>query len=107
MVCNDCGTRFRLQPPSHKPLYIDQILETLIDGENHTLNELSAHPSLRKLSITNLTMILNFLAEYKFLELDEVVRGDPPTPIKLIKLPESVLNFLQNIQAVEKTEQHG
>lgn len=72
---------------------IDEILEFLRDGKWHDLSEIVGKFRLHEFKVG---MIMSFLAEYNFVDLDE--RGQK------VKLTHPVLNFLQEIQGVEREE---
>jgi len=86
---------------------IDRIMEALSDGSWHDLNELSAKKGLANVSITNLMLTLDFLAEYDFVELRETWKGEPLRSVTEAKLQPSVQRFWEKIIAVERTEKGG
>lgn len=105
--CRDCGTTFTLHPKTY--LHIDSIIEALKDGEPHSLTELSTHPFLKHLPITQLTSILTFLADYNFIELDQTWQGtgweeQPTIPVIQAKLTDKVQAFIHKIKELEKSE---
>jgi len=75
---------------------LDAIFDLLGDGEWHSLPEISAYRSLRKLTIMQLMMTLHFLAEYKFIELSEAWKGDPNRPVAEAKLTPCVQMFIRS-----------
>jgi len=86
---------------------IDKVFRALSDGSWHDLNELSTSEGLRNVSVTKLTRVLNFLAEYDFIELNEAWKGEPLRPIVEAKLQPSFQEFYRKIQQVERTEKGG
>jgi len=86
---------------------IDKIMEALSDGSWHDLNELSAKKGLTNVSITKLTLVLEFLAEYDFIELSETWKGEPLRTVVEAKLQTSAQEFERKIRLVEKTEKGG
>lgn len=85
-------------------LIIEELLGALSDGAWHNINELSTIKGLRKLSITKLMVLLDFLAEYDFIELSQEWKGDPLRSVVEAKLQPSVQQFLTEIIRVETTE---
>lgn len=75
---------------------IDKVIGALSDGSLHDFSELST--GLRNLSMTKLMLILNFLAEYNFIELSQVGEGEP---LK-VKLRPNVQEFLREMKEVER-----
>jgi len=84
---------------------IDKVLGALNDGVWHDINELSTR--LKNLSMTKLMRILNFLAEYDFIELSEAWKGEPLRPVVEVKLQPSFQEFRRSIILVEKNEKGG
>jgi len=72
---------------------IDEILEVLKDGKWHDLSEIAGNFRLHEFKAG---MIMSFLTEYNFIDLD--------TQRQKVKLTHSVLNFLQKIQRLEREE---
>mgnify|MGYP002397205695 CR=1 FL=1 len=70
---------------------IDEILEVLRDGEWHDLSEIVGKFRLHEFEVR---IIMSFLAEYNFIDLD--------TQRQKLKLTNSALNFLQKIQRIER-----
>jgi len=87
---------------------IDSILEALSDGQWLDFNELSTKEGLRKASMAQLLTTLNFLAEYDFVELSEVWKGDPKRPVVEVKLTPNAQAFVRKIKWMERAEkEHG
>lgn len=86
---------------------IDEVIEALSDGLGHDLNELSTLKGLRHLSMTKLMGVLDFLAEYHFIELSQAWRGEPPRTVVEAKLQPRFQKFLREIKFVERTEKAG
>jgi len=80
---------------------IDKIFDALGDGAWHDLNELSTRKGLRNLSMTKLRLILDFLAEYDFIELSEEWKGDPLRTVVEAKLQPKVQEFWTEISLIE------
>jgi hypothetical protein len=70
---------------------IDEILWLLKDGEWHYLKEITKKVALPK---TKAEMVISFLEEFNFIQLN----GN----IKRAKLQPSMLNFIEEIQRLEK-----
>lgn len=86
----------------------DSLIESMADGEWHDLNELSTTEGLRKVSMTKLVMTLDVLAEYDFIELSEVWKGNSLIPIKEARLTSDVHAFVRKIKWIERAErEHG
>jgi len=83
---------------------IDSILEVLSDGQWLDFNELSTKEGLRKGSMTQLLMTLNFLAEYGFIELSEVWKGDPKRPVLAARISSNVQTFVRKVKWMERVE---
>jgi hypothetical protein len=73
---------------------IDEILWLLRDGELHDLAEIEEFVSLSKFKVE---IAVNFLGEYDFIQVD----GET----KSIRLQPSILEFIKNLQRIEKEEQ--
>jgi len=86
---------------------IDQLLEILSDNAWHDINELSTIKGLRNLSMTKLMFLLNFLAEYDFIELSDAWKGAPLRTVVEAKLQPIVQEFLREIRRVERLEKGG
>jgi len=78
---------------------IDEVLRILADGEWHNLNEISTKKPLLKLSTGKLLQVLEFLAEYEFLEL-----SPDPKHIVEAKLTPLVQQFIKEIKWIERAE---
>lgn len=72
---------------------IDEILWLLKDGEWHDLKEITKKVALPKFKAE---IAVNFLGEYDFIQLNENV--------KRVKLQPSMLEFIEEIQRLEKEE---
>jgi DNA-binding IclR family transcriptional regulator len=72
---------------------IDEILWLLKDGEWHNLKEITKKIALPK---SKAEMVINFLGEYNFIQLN----GN----IKRVKLQPSILEFIEEIQHLEKRD---
>lgn len=70
---------------------IDEILWLLKDGEWHGLKEITKKVALPKFKAE---IAVNFLGEYDFIQLNENV--------KRVKLQPSMLEFIEEIQRLEK-----
>jgi len=70
---------------------IDEILWLLKDGEWHDLKEVAKKVALPK---SKAEMVASFLGEYDFIQLNENV--------KRVKLQPSMLEFIEEIQRLEK-----
>ena len=70
---------------------IDEILWLLKDGKWHDLKEVTKKAALPK---SKAEMVVSFLGEYDFIQLNENV--------KKVKLQPSMLEFLEEIQRLEK-----
>jgi len=75
---------------------IDKVIGALSDGSWHTLNELTTREELRDVSMTKLRLILDFLAEYDFIELNH------ERPVVEAKLKPKVYAFIEEIKKVER-----
>lgn len=104
MYCKDCGTIFNLFSALNlfSNLYVDHVIEALNDGNWHTLNELTTHPTLRDLTITKLLQIVNFLAEYDFVLIEQQVEDD--VQVTEVKLSPPLGAFFYEIGQLEKLE---
>ena len=78
---------------------IDEVLMLLEDGRWRTVNELINHPSIKDWSYTKLQIILEFLAGYKFIEVNK-----RPVMILEAKIVPSLQDFLERIKEVERQE---
>ena len=74
---------------------IDQTVELLRNGEWHEIEEIANRTKLIKFK---LELIVNFLVEYNFIELDD--EGEK------IRLTPSSLSFLKRIQIVENSNEY-
>jgi len=83
---------------------LDILIEILSDGDWHSINEISIHKSLSSLSISQIQTLLNFLAEYDFIEVNQRPAYDLTVLIVEAKLTESMLEFLRKIRWIEKLE---
>ena len=72
---------------------VDEIFDTLKNGKWHDFEEISEKTQL---SVFKLELLTNFLAEYKFIELDKKRQRTRLTP--------SMLNFIKKIQDDEERE---
>lgn len=83
---------------------LDEIIETLNDGKWHSLNEISTRKGpLSSHSMTNLSMLVNFLSKYDFVELRRELSGDISQMLIVeAKLSESVLRFLRKVKWIER-----
>jgi len=72
---------------------IDEILWLLKDGEWHDLKEITKKVALPK---SKAEIAVNFLGEYDFIQLNENV--------KRVKLQPSMLEFIEEIQRLEKED---
>ena len=72
---------------------IDEILWLLKDGRWHNLKEIEKKVALPKVTAE---MVVSFLGEYDFIELNE--------NLKKIKLKPSILEFFEKIQRIEKED---
>ena len=72
---------------------IDEILWLFRDGEWHDLKEITENIALSKFKVE---IAVNFLGEYDFIQLNEEA--------KKIRLQSSLLEFLKNIQCIEREE---
>jgi len=70
---------------------IDEILWLLKDGEWHDLKEITEKVALPKFKAE---IVFSFLGEYDFIQLNENVRR--------VKLQPSILEFIEEIQRLEK-----
>jgi len=86
---------------------MEKVFDVLNDGTWHDVNEVSTAKGLRKLSMTKLMALLDFLAEYDFIELNEVWKGEPLRSVVEVKLQPSTQKFLREIKLVERTEKGG
>jgi DNA-binding IclR family transcriptional regulator len=66
---------------------VDEIFDTLKNGKWHDFELISEKTQL---SVSRLELLTNFLAEYKFIELDKKKQRTRLTP--------SMLNFIKKIQ---------
>ena len=73
---------------------VDEILLLLKDGEWYNLNEITEKGKLRP---SKAELIVNFLAEYNFVELNE----------NKIRLQSLLVEFLEEIQRLEKEEKNN
>jgi len=83
---------------------IGKVIGALGDGEWHDLNELSAKKGLTNVSMTKLTLVLEFLAEYDFIELSEAWKGEPLRTVVEAKLQPSAHEFWVKTRWIERTE---
>jgi len=74
-------------------LAIDEILEVLEDGKWHDLKEIVEKTRLHE---SKLKLVMSFLAEYDFVQLDLAA--------KRIRLMPQLLNFLKKIHVLEREE---
>ncbi len=72
---------------------IDEILWLLKDGEWHDLKEITEKVALPKFKVE---IVVSFLGEYDFIQLNENFRR--------VKLQPSILEFIEEIQHLEKEE---
>jgi hypothetical protein len=72
---------------------IDEILWLLKDGEWHDLKEITEKVSLPKFKAE---IAISFLGEYDFIQLNENVKS--------VRLQRSILEFIEEIQRIEKEE---
>jgi len=72
---------------------IDEILWLLKDGEWHDLKEITEKVALPKFKVE---IVVSFLGEYDFIQLNENFRR--------VKLQPSILEFIEEIQCLEKEE---
>jgi DNA-binding IclR family transcriptional regulator len=70
---------------------LDNILWLLKDGKWHDVQEITDTVALPK---AKAEMVINFLGEYNFIQLDE--------DVKKIKLQTSMLEFIEGIQRLEE-----
>jgi len=75
---------------------VDEILLLLKDGEWHNLNEIKEKSTLPP---SKAELIVNFLAEYNFVELNE--------DNKQLRLQSLLVEFLEEIQRLEKEESNN
>jgi hypothetical protein len=80
-------------------LKLDAVLDVLRDGKWHSLNELSAYPSLKDLTFTKLIQLVEFFADYDFVELRPTFEDDLPITEARLSLP--FRNFLPEIMRIE------
>jgi len=80
---------------------LDEILEGLSDGNWHSLNELSTHGELEKLSKTQLMVFVKFLARFDFIELNCGKR------IVEAKIHPSIKVFIREMKELERQEEIG
>lgn len=73
---------------------IDEILWLLRDGEWHNLDEIIEYISMSEFKVE---IAVNFLGEYDFIQVDEKA--------KKVRLQPSILEFVKNIQQIEREEQ--
>ena len=74
---------------------IDQILWLLKDGKWHDLKEITEKVSLPKFKAE---IAVSFLSEYDFIQLSETAR--------IVRLKPSMLEFIDEIQRIEKEALH-
>jgi len=86
---------------------IEKVFAALNDGAWHDINELSTIKGLRDLSMGKLMTMLDFLAEYDFIELSEAWKGEPLRTVVEAKLQPIVQEFLREIRRVERLEKGG
>lgn len=79
---------------------IDEVLMLLEDGRWHTVNELINHPSQKDKSYTKLQVILEFLAEYEFIEVNKRPGHDMKMMIIEAKIVPSLQDFLDKLKAM-------
>ncbi len=72
---------------------IDKILWLLKDGEWHNLKEIAEKATLPKVKAE---MVVSFLGEYDFIQLNE--------NLKRAKLKPSIRKFFEEIQRIEKED---
>lgn len=85
--------------PESNDLKLDTVLDALRDGKWHSLNELSANPSLKDLSFTKLIQLVEFFADYDFVELRPTFQDD--FPITEARLTSPLQRFLPEIMRIE------
>ena len=78
---------------------LDIVLDALRDGKWHSLNELSAYPSLKDLTFTKLIELVEFFADYDFVELRLTFEDD--LPITEARLAVPLQRFLPKIMRIE------
>ena len=83
---------------------IDEVLMLLEDGHWHTVNELINHPSIKDWSYTKLQITLEFLAEYKFIEVNKRPGHNMKMMIIEAKIVPSLQDFLERMKEVERQE---
>ena len=76
--------------------FVDKVLDTLRNGKWHDLMEISEKTQL---PVPKLQLLTNFLAEYRFIEIDWYKQRTRLTP--------SVLTFLKKIQKETANEERG
>ena len=79
---------------------IDDVLMLLEDGRWHSVNELINHPSLKDTSYTKLQITLEFLAEYKFIEVNKRPGHNMKMMIIEAKIVPSLQDFLDKIKTM-------
>ena len=72
---------------------IDEFLWLLKDGEWHNLEEIAEKAEIPKIKVK---MVLSFLGEYDFIQINE--------DLKRVKLKPSILEFFNEIQRIEKED---
>jgi DNA-binding IclR family transcriptional regulator len=72
---------------------IDEFLWLLKDGKWHNLEEIAEKAEIPKIKAE---MVLSFLGEYDFIQINEI--------LKRVKLKPSILEFFNEIQRIEKED---
>ena len=72
---------------------IDEILWLLKDGDWHNLEEIAEKAEIPKVKVDR---VVSFLGEYDFIQINE--------DIKRVKLKQSILEFFNEIQRIEKED---
>jgi len=72
---------------------IDEFLWLLKNGEWHNLEEIAEKAEIPKIKVE---MVLSFLGEYDFIQINE--------DLKRVKLKPSILEFFNEIQRIEKED---
>jgi len=82
---------------------LDALLGLLADGSWHTINEISTLEAFRKMKITTLMEMLNFLVEYEFIEVNQRLGYDLTTIVIEAKLTSALANFMRKIKWAERS----